>query len=88
MVNTSLELPGHSTDVQKFVKNAFKDIEQFFVEQIKLGQKRDDSPEAVSPRPTAKSFVASIVGNRVLGRVKLGKPSLKQITDQAISQVT
>lgn len=87
LVNTALELPNHSDDVQGLVTAAFDEFEQFFKNGIRLGQRRGDIPRSVDPETAAKALLALVAGLRVLSRGVFDSMSLGAIRDQAMQIV-
>ncbi|GAA5506061.1 TetR/AcrR family transcriptional regulator [Novipirellula caenicola] len=88
LINTSLTLHDHDEQAQAIVSSALKEFTQFFERQIKLGQKRNQIPTTVSPRPTARALFAMVVGMRVMGRGSFDKAALQQIAKQAMRLIS
>jgi len=87
LVNTALELPNHSEDVQGMVTSALDEFEQFFKNSIRLGQRCGDIPRTVDPETAAKALLTLVVGLRVLSRGVFDGVSLGAIRDQAMQIV-
>lgn len=88
LINTAIDLPNHSEEVQRMVTAAIEDIEQFFVRTIERGQERGQVPEKLNAREAAKSLVTQVAGLRVLARGAFDATSLKAIGDQALEHIS
>lgn len=88
LVNTALDLPNHSQEVQRMVTSALEDLEQFFRRMIALGQERGEVPAKLDAREAAKSLLAQVVGLRVLARGAFDAKSLKAIGTQALEHIS
>lgn len=84
LVNTSLDLNSHEDTVKKIITKGLKEVETFFKQMIELGQARKDIPQSVDPQSTAKAFMSTIVGIRVLGRGVYNKAALKALSEQSL----
>lgn len=84
LVNTALDLPNQSAEIQKIVTEALKEIEEFFIEIIEKAQKAGQLEKKINAKEKATSLVALIVGLRVLARGTYEANSLKAIKTQAL----
>lgn len=88
LVNTALDLPNHTEDIQDMVTSALQDLEQFFARAIKRAQGLGRAPADLDRRKAAKSLVAQVVGLRVLARGAFDAKDLKAIRSQALAQIS
>ncbi len=88
LVNTALDLPNHTEEVQRMVTAALKDFEQFFLRTIKRAQARGQVPAGLDAREAAKSLLTQVVGLRVLARGAFDAKSLKAIGTQALAHLS
>ena len=88
LVNTALELPHHSKDIQDMVTAALQDIEGFFERSIKAAQTRGQVRPNLDASVTAKSLLGQIVGLRVLARGAFDITGLGAIRTQALQQIS
>ena len=88
LVNTALDLPNHSQEVQRMVTSALEDLEQFFRRTIELAQERGEVPAKLDAREAAKSLLTQVVGLRVLARGVFDAKSLKAIGTQALEHIS
>lgn len=84
LVNTALDLPNHDPDVQKMVKSALLEFEQFFESSVKIGHQQGTISTKIDPQTAAKSLLALVVGLRVLARGVFDRGGLNAIRDQAM----
>ena len=87
LVNTALELPNHSADVQAIVLSASDDFVQFFERTILAGQKRAQIDGRLDARETATSLLSQAFGLRVLARGALKPDRLNAIRKQALANI-
>lgn len=83
LVNTALELPNHSPDIQEMVTSALGDFEAFFVRTIQRGQQSGSIPDSINADEAAKSLLALVVGLRVLARGAFDASSLEALKTEA-----
>ena len=88
LVNTALELPNHTDDVQEIIGAVIDDFEAFFKRQIKLGQKRGVIPKNVKANDTPKSLLSLLFGLRVLARGDFGAAGLRAIRRDALRLIS
>ena len=88
LVNTALDLPNHTADIQRIVTTALSGFELFFERAIKRGQERGQVPATLKPRQVAKSLLTQVVGLRVLARGVFDARSLRAIRTQALEQIS
>jgi len=84
LINTALNLPNQSHEIQKIVTEALIQIEEFFIEMIEKDQKEGRLEKNINAKEKAKSIVALIVGLRVLARGTYEAQSLEAIKSQAV----
>ena len=87
LVNTSLEFNAHDKQVRQIVASALGEVETFFKQMIELGQLRNEIPDSVDPKTTAKAFLGTVVSIRVLGRGVFDKTALQAISEQTLSLI-
>lgn len=87
MVNTALNMPHHDDDIIHIVKKSFAELEDFFKQQIVLGQEADTIPMSVQLDVTAKALVTLVVGLRVVSRGIFDTDSLGAIKKQALDLI-
>ena len=88
LVNTALDLPNHSEDIQEMVTSALEDLRRFFERTIRLAQERSQVPANLDPRQAATSLLTQVVGLRVLARGAFDADSLKAIGSQALEAIS
>jgi len=84
MVNTALDLPHHDPDTVKTVTKGLQEFEDFFVEQLRLGQENGSFNAQIKIKETAKGLMALVIGLRVLARGVYKKKDLLAIKSQAL----
>ena len=84
LINTTLDLPNQSAEIQKIVTEALKDIEDFFIEIIEKAQKAGQLEKKINPKEKATSLLTLLVGLRVLARGAYEANSLEAIKRQAL----
>lgn len=82
LANASLELAASDREVGKLVRNAYGEIEGFFLDAITDGQARGDIPSDIDGRKTARTLLGLLLGMRVLARSGAGDPVLAAIVGQ------
>ncbi len=88
LVNTALDLPNHSEEVQALVTSALSEFEAFFVRLVERAQARKQVPADLDAREAAKSLLSQVVGLRVLARGVFDSESLRAIGNQALARIT
>ena len=88
LVNTALDLPNHTDDVQDMVTSAIEDLEAFFERTIGRAQDKGAAPAGLDRGEAAKSLVAMVVGLRVLARGAFTPKDLKAIRAQALDLIS
>ncbi len=83
LINTSLELSSHDSEVNEIVLKAMREIEAFFRRSLEVGQARSDIRKDIEPQAVAKTLLALLVAIRVLGRGVYSEAALQTIADQA-----
>lgn len=84
LVNTALDMPNHSKDIQDMVTSALLEFEGFFERTIKAGQACGQISPSIDASEAAKSLLNQVVGLRVLARGVFDATSLETIRDQAL----
>ncbi len=87
LVNTALEYPNHTEEIQKMIRSALGDFEGFFKRLIIKGQKAGTIPETVPVDDTAKSLLSLVTGMRVLSRGVFDRAALEAIKKDALRLV-
>lgn len=88
LVNTALELPNQSSDVQQMVIAALGEFETFFARTVVRGQQAGSIPESINSNETAKSLLALVVGLRVLARGAFDASGLEALKAGAIRLIS
>ncbi len=84
IVNIAVDLQHHDPDTVKTVKKGMKEFEDFFVDQIKLGQENGSIRPQIKTKEAAKGLMTLVVGLRVLARGVYTKSDLQAIKSQAL----
>ncbi|WP_299859315.1 TetR/AcrR family transcriptional regulator [uncultured Roseobacter sp.] len=84
LVNTALDMPNHTKDIQEIVSGSLHNMENFLERCIVDGQARGSISAHLNSRETAKSLLAQIVGLRVLARGVFTHDGLNTIKKQAV----
>lgn len=87
VINTVLEFPNQSEDIQRAVTDSLGELEGFFLRMIKLGQKRGDIPAAVKASQAAKSLLAMVVGLRLLARGVFDAKAMRAAKSNALKLI-
>lgn len=85
IVNTSLELAAHDKEIAKFVNSAQDEIEAFFLEMIRKGQKSGAFNGELNPVGAANGILASLLGMLVMIRSRPEENYLNSVRDGALS---
>ena len=88
LINTALDLPNHSKDVQDMVTSALWDLEAFFQRNLKRARARGQVAATLDVDQAAKSLLTHIVGLRVLARGAFDAAGLEAVRAQALRQLT
>ncbi len=83
IVNTALDLPNHDEDVQKLVKEAMEDFENFFSHQLENAVAMKALPASFDIKSTAASLLSYVVSMRVLARGVFDREGLTTLSNQA-----
>jgi TetR/AcrR family transcriptional repressor of nem operon len=83
LVNTALELSPHDEEIQRFVGNALREMEDYFAATLARGQADGEIGDHIDPRQTAASLLSMFIGLRVLSRSRPEAPLLRSIAAQA-----
>jgi TetR/AcrR family transcriptional regulator, transcriptional repressor for nem operon len=84
LVNTALELPNQTKEIQRLVTLALLDFESFFLRTVLVGQNRHEIAVELDPKETAQWLLAQVVGLRVLARGAFQLDRLKSIRSQVL----
>lgn len=84
LINTSLEISRHETDVAEMVRAGLRETEAFFRRCIEVGQARNEISKDIIPEASAKMLMATLVAIRVLGRGVFSVQELETVAAQAI----
>lgn len=85
LVNTALDFPNHDQDTQQKVVNSLAGVEQFFYQQIRLGQQQGMIQAQVDAAAMAQTLLTLSAGIRVLTRGVLEYSSITGIKAQALA---
>ncbi|MCY6382629.1 TetR/AcrR family transcriptional regulator [Hoeflea prorocentri] len=88
LINTALELPNHTQDVQVMVTGALGEFEDFFRQLIVKGKETGQIPETVNADETAKALLSLVVALRVLARGTYDANALKALKAGALRLVS
>ncbi|MBE7636161.1 TetR family transcriptional regulator [Sneathiella sp. P13V-1] len=88
LVNTALDLPNHDEDVQKLVKEAMEDFENFFFHQLEKAVESGALPKSFDMKSTAAALLSYIVSIRVLARGVFDRDGLTTLSNQALKLIT
>lgn len=88
LVNTALEFPNQSADVQNMVTSALHEFEDFFKRMIVLGQKGGSVPADIDADAASRSLLALVVGLRVLARGTYDGEALKALKVGAMKLIS
>lgn len=88
LVNTALELPNQSTDVQNMVTDALYEFEGFFKRLILQGQKQGSIPDDIEAGAASKSLLALVFGLRVLARGTYDAQALAALKTGALKLIS
>ncbi|WP_108880197.1 TetR family transcriptional regulator C-terminal domain-containing protein [Anderseniella sp. Alg231-50] len=88
LVNTALEFPNQSADVQNLVTSALHEFEAFFKRMIVQGQKQGGIPADVDADAAARSMLALVVGLRVLARGTYDAEALRVLKAGAMKLIS
>jgi len=84
LVNTALELQGHSDEVKHLVSAGLEDFRSFFEKLITHGKVRGEIPKHVDASEAASGLLAIFIGIRVMARgASQGSILLRQMANQA-----
>ncbi len=87
LVNTALDLPNQSEEVQRLVTSALLEFEAFFERLIERAKSRKQVPQDLDVNEAAKSLLTQVVGLRVLARGVFDSQSLRAIGAQALERI-
>lgn len=88
LVNTALDLPNHDEDVQKLVKEAMEDFENFFSLQLEKAVESGALPKSFDIKSTAAALLSYIVSIRVLARGVFDRDGLTTLSNQALKLIS
>lgn len=87
LTNTALELAAHDKEARSIVAQSQEEIETFFAETIRAGQRTGEISLGISPRNMARGLLASFIGLVVLTRSRPEPALLKSIVDDAVGRL-
>lgn len=87
LTNTALELAAHDDEARQIVAQSQEQIETFFTEVIKAGQRSGDIARGISSKDTARGLLASFIGLVVLTRSRPEASLLRSIVDDAVKRL-
>lgn len=87
LTNTALELAARDKEARRIVAQSQEEIETFFADSIKMGQRTGEISLAISPRNMARGLLASFIGLVVLTRSRPEPTLLRSIIDDAIGRL-
>ena len=88
LVNTALDLPNQDEDVQKLVKEAMEDFENFFSRQLEKAVAMKALPISSDIKSTAASLLSYVVSIRVLARGVFDRDGLTTLSNQALKLIS
>lgn len=88
LVNTSLELSPHDSEIDDIVRSSFAGVEAFFAQNIENGQKTGEIDPKLNAAETGRALLGMFLGLRVLARSKPAEGVLTAILAQATAMVT
>jgi TetR/AcrR family transcriptional repressor of nem operon len=83
IVNTSIELSTHDTEIGEIVEHGLKETERFFRERIEAGQARGEIAPEIDAPSMAQALLGLLTGLRVLARSRSEEALLRNIARQA-----
>ncbi|WP_298840257.1 TetR/AcrR family transcriptional regulator [uncultured Roseobacter sp.] len=87
VINTAQDLPNQPPEIVRIIQESLEDIELFFREMVKKGQKTGQVPDTTDPVSTAHALLSMLVGLRLLSRGAVGVPVLEGVRDGAMRLV-
>ncbi|MCP4383992.1 MAG: helix-turn-helix transcriptional regulator [Hyphomicrobiales bacterium] len=87
LVNTAVDLPNQSDEIQKLVKSAIEDLERFFRRLVEAARVRGEVRPDIDSSVVAKSLVGQVVCLRVLARGVFDVSGLEAIRSQALQRL-
>lgn len=83
LVNTTLELSPHDSEIAEFVDHSLRGVEAFFYSRIEAAKQDKTINAALDSESTAKSLLSLFLGLRVLTRTNIRQSTIEAITSQA-----
>lgn len=87
LVNTALELAAHDEDIAALVNAAQDEIEEFFLEMIRNGQKAGEFRAAADANQMAHHGLASLLGLLVMIRSRPKEGYLNAVRDAVLKSL-
>lgn len=87
IVNTALEAPHQTPEVQALIAESLSEIEGFFRRMVDRGVILGRLPERIDADGAAKALLALMMGMRVLSRTNAAQSALMAIRKQALSLI-
>lgn len=83
LVNAALELAPKDKDVARIVRRGFAELEDFFAELVRQGQKAGEIPKKLNAAQAGRALMNQLVGLMVQVRAGAPKPMLESLVKQA-----
>ncbi|HSA94103.1 MAG TPA: TetR/AcrR family transcriptional regulator [Terriglobales bacterium] len=83
LVNSALEIAPKDQEVARIVRHAFSDIEGFFVELVRQGQKAGEIRKSSNAAEMGRNLMNHLLGLMVLVRSRAPRPVLESVVKQA-----
>ncbi len=83
LVNSALEVAPKDKQVARIVRQAFTDIEKFFADLVRQGQKKGDIRKSLKPAEAGRALMNQLLGLMVLVRSRAPRPVLESVVKQA-----
>ena len=87
LVNTSIELSPHNSQIDKDLQKSFKRVEDIFYKVLEKAQKNNEIDSNKDIRPIAKYLLNNVYGIRVSARAGSTKKDLKQIVKVILKSI-
>lgn len=83
LVNAALEMAPKDKDVARIVRRGFGELEKFFAELVRRGQKAGEIRKTLKAAETGRTLMNQLVGLMVLVRSRAPRPVLDSVVKQA-----
>lgn len=88
LINTSLELEIHDKEIQRIVRNALNQVEDFFYDSLKSSFEQGLISDQKDFRSLAQSLLSAAVSINVLSRSRPDKNLLSNIANNALDLIS